>query len=87
MQCRINLWGSGAIAPGPRFQGGPRLFQVLFFAHDIYMVHQKKDPLGRSQFFCHLSVFHSEIVQICRGERLTYSGQVLRESVQWFKSY
>ena len=31
---------------------------------------------GESQFFCHLSVFRSEIVQTCRAKRLTYSGQV-----------
>src|SRR5277367_6563937 len=48
---------------------------------------KKNPPLRKSEFFCHLSLFRSEILQACRGERLTYSDQVLCENVQSFKSY
>src|SRR5277367_5030190 len=43
---------------------------------------KKITPLRKSQIFCHLFLFRSEILQACRGERLTYSDQVLCEKVQ-----
>ena len=56
-------------------------FSLLKYHRCIYRVGKINNPLRKSQFFCHLSLFRSEILQACRGERLTYSGQVLCEKV------